>query len=214
MSRKFQCAFVGMILLSLVLPTTSAKAAVINVGVLELLPNQANQWRDVYISGSESVGELEFFAQVGQGLSGPKISNVDLISGIFSVNNVGQSLIDLSLSGGMLADYVVGFSTKRNDFGNDVIANGILAKIEFNTIGMFASPETWSFSLTGVAAAGGKGRDTMLTVSGSFEPIYLEITNGSLRVIPEPSSLLLALSGLGLAGAVYASRRRASRARG
>jgi hypothetical protein len=195
----------------MVVPSLAAKGAVINVGIIELMPNQAGQWKDIWVEGGESVYALEFLAQVGQGSSGPKISNVDLLSGIFDGNNVGQDSLDLDLPDGMLPDYVVGFTTQQEDISRVVLANGILARVQFNTIGMFASPESWDFLLTGVAAgATGAGRNTALFDDGQQE-ISLTITNGSLRIVPEPSSLLLALSGLGLASAVYAARRRARR---
>jgi hypothetical protein len=43
----------------------------------------------------------------------------------------------------------------------------------------------------------------------SFDTFLTESPGTILNIIPEPSSLLLALSGIGLAGAGYAARRRA-----
>ncbi len=122
----------------------------------------------------------------GGSIDGPKISNIDLVSGtIFEGNHTGQN--DL-LS---LPQVSVQSITTAN---GTVAADGMLATVMIDTTGfMDGEFDLWV-------------GDT-LDGATDFAGISAVITEGTIRIVPEPASLFGLLAGTGM---ICAALRRVS----
>ncbi len=212
MSSKLKCISLGVAALSILVPAVAARGAVISTPKDIVLQANTEQWVSLEVTGADRLFSMAFYAEVldaAGGIKGPQMESIDLLNNtIFTANNTGQQtdLITPPGSTPWLAGYNVVI-----DEGNStaVIANGVFAWIKFNTKDLFSG--TWDFRLFDVGATEpGTGLDTDMVDDG-FNSVLTESGGFKLTVVPEPSSLLLALSGLGLASAVYAARRRARR---
>jgi hypothetical protein len=113
-----------------------ASAAAIDAGMHTLAPNMAGQQVQIQVTGGEAVSGLDFFVQVGDGGTtvggddtGPKITNVDLVTGtIFGTNNSGVFTDPAPLIWG---------ATTTTSSGT-VAANGLLATLTVDTTGITA----------------------------------------------------------------------------
>jgi hypothetical protein len=112
-----------------------ARAAAVNAGTHVLAPNMAGQQVPILVSGSDAVSGIDLFVQVGDGGTtvggddtGPRITQVDLVSGtIFAGNNTGVFLDPAPLIWG---------ATTTTQSGS-VSASGVLATLTIDTTGMF-----------------------------------------------------------------------------
>jgi hypothetical protein len=184
--------------LSILLVASVAMAGqVIDVGGHYLLPNSADQWVEVSVSGGDAVMGLNFYAQVGDGnfdgLSphlGPRITSVDILTGtIFAGNNTGQSKAPEGDPDPEVYSQWDGAQTTTATAA--VPASGRVARVNFDTTGFAGG--TWDFELAGTAVG-----DT------DFADTPIAITNGSITITPEPSGLIM------LAGALAAARKTGS----
>lgn len=181
-----------------------AEGAVILVGAHDLQPNMANQSVFIDGSGSEPVTGFNLFAQIGDGAGGvaaPVFQAVDFSGGVWDA-------YPFTPTGGPLigAETRAEASVVFNSTGQSVSPNGRIVRLLIDTTGIFGG--TYDLKLSGTLA----GIDShYLGTEGAEIPI--EITNGRLNVVPEPSSLMiLLLSGLGTAfGTSWARRRRLAR---
>ena len=178
-------------------------ALTITVGAHNLLPNQAGQTIDININatGGELMQGINFRAQEGDG--GPPVGGIDvlpLMTGvidgagmIFSVN--ANPPADNSLPPGYVD---IGTTVLA---GNNVLVAGdnLLATLTIDTTGFVAG--SWVLTLN---TAGGD------TNTGGGEDLIIE--NGSITIVPEPSSVVLGLFAIAGFGAVAIRRRRARRA--
>ena len=137
--------------------------------------------------------------QATDGTVGPEMKSIDLLTNtIFSGKSDGQVTDLLSPPGSTL--WLAGYGVTASS-GSNVVADGVFARITFNTKDLFSG--SWDFRLFDVGSDTGIGRDTNMVDIG-LQPVLDRSVGFKLTIIPEPSSLLLALSGIGLAGAVYA----------
>jgi hypothetical protein len=180
-------------------------ALTITVGAHNLLPNQAGQTVDINIGnavGGELIQGVNFRAQLGDGgIPGFGGSDVlPLMTGvidgagmIFSVN--ANPPADNSLPPGYVD---IGTTVLA---GNNVLVAGdnLLATLTFDTTGFVGG--SWILTLN---TAGGD------TNTGGGEQLILE--DGSITIVPEPSSVVLGLFAIAGFGAVAIRRRRARRA--
>jgi hypothetical protein len=98
-----------------------------------LAPNAAGQQVQIHVTGGEPVSGVDFFVQVGDGGAtvggtdtGPKITNVDLVTGtIFGMNNTAAFTDPAPLLWGAT-------TTTAN---GSVAANGLLATLTIDTTG-------------------------------------------------------------------------------
>ncbi len=187
-------------LLLLALATQACPAApIIIVGSHSLLPDLPEQVISITVSGGELVQGLDFRVQVADGgphppingeIAGPHITAVDLVSEtIFSGNHSGQ--VD-SLRSPQL--WVQTVTTAPETAPNDwVAADGLLATITVDTTGFLEG--TYDLVLSGT-------RDG----STDFGGIEAQITDGSIRIVPEPHTSLVFV--IGWLGIWFASRHR------
>lgn len=188
----------GLAALLVILPLSASAAIVIDVGDYQLLPNTPDQVRDILVTGTDQVQGLNFYSQVASGSSGPIISDVDIIGTdtIFFGNNVGMT--DLDGSGNPDAAPQWEGRTTTTAAGT-VLADGLLARMTFDTTGLFNTDSviTWDLLLSGT-----------LNGSTDFAGTAASITNGTLFfAIPEPSTVVIWLV-LGMAGACFGGCRR------
>ena len=169
---------------------------VIDAGVHSLLPNQAGQTVEIFVTGGILVQGLEFNVQIGDTTAGPVFEGVDILTGtIFGPSNDGI------FPGSYITPRVAyqGTTTVQTlDVGwgpGFVSTDGLLATLTLDTTGI--SGGDYNLLLTGTNEG-----DT------NFAGVLADITNGSLSVIPEPLSLSLMLVGSGLL-----LRRRSRRTR-
>jgi len=140
-----------------------------------------------------SGGEGDDFAGTDLALNveagGPVFEAVNLLTGVFAGNNTGQT--DFLAFGG-LDQYSLTTTT-----AGTVGPNGTLAFITFNGTGV--APGTYDFSLTNFIGA------------SDLPPFTAAMTlrvDGTVTVIPEPGSIVLAVFAAGGVCAVAIRRRR------
>jgi hypothetical protein len=192
------------------LATTAQANLFIDVGDHLLLPNLPGQTIPIYVKadGGEQVQGILLRAFLGDGGAavggvdvGPAMSGAILDPGmLFFANNFG--LIDSSF-GPMILDLQT-----ATDTGFITLPPGLslMGTITFDTTGLGPG------SVTGMALklVGGLGGDTQLPPYFSGDPDFpLTIVNGSVTIVPEPGSIVLAAIGLaGIIALAYRRRRR------
>jgi hypothetical protein len=211
-AKVLACVLAAMLLAS------PLQAAVMNVfgGVHDLLPNTPGQVIDVMVTGDGLVDGLNFYAMVGSGLTDevPNITDVDLIGPgtLFGPNNDGQDDTP-GLSYGYGGLWIAETLTKKDNNGNTTYvtpdpAGSVLGRITIDT----TNYTTGSFVLflkdvdlgdLGIYSTDFAGWED---IAGNT----LTIENGTLNIVPEPSSVLLMLAGIAGLGVVTVVRRKRS----
>jgi hypothetical protein len=140
-----------------------ASAAAINAGMHTLQPNMPGQQVQIQVTGGEAVSGIDLFVQVGDGGTtvggddtGPKITNLDLVTGtIFAANHTDVFTDPAPLIWGATTTTTTG----------TVAASGVLATLTIDTTGI----TTGQFDLllnppaTGATAFADAGITTNLT---------------------------------------------------
>jgi hypothetical protein len=197
---------VGLFTSALLVAATAARAdLVVIVGYHALLPITPNQVVPVQVvaQGGEQVQGTTFRVQVGtgDGSDGAPSMTADIgqtdPSTIFGTNNSG-------INDGSIPQFIdLGTTTSA---GTIALSPGdnLWGTITFDTTGLGASGP---FPLIMVGTIGGdSGLSPFLPDAG------LLITNGSVTIVPEPSSVVLGLFAVAGFGAVAIRRRRARNA--
>jgi hypothetical protein len=196
---RFFFAVASALALALVSGTAQGNL-LIDVGQISLLPNQAGQTVNVFVYSDAPDGTqgLVFNAQLGDG--GPAAGGVD-ITPLITVNAVGPgTLFEFSHNSPFYGNVPPSFAyTSFADAGGDVpipIGPSLLAVLTFDTTGF---GQGYSTTL--------KLADTLNgdTAIASTEGV-LTIHNGSITIVPEPSTVVLA--ALGFLGLVAWSWRK------
>ena len=175
----------GLSLAILVCLIATAKATPTIVLGNYVMPVQAGNVIQVFVSGGDAVQGVNFIMDINNNTAGGGIiTGMDILTGtIFAGNNVGQFGVPLPPATKVKQSTVTSSGT--------VAANGLLGTITISTVGV--APGVYPLRMTGMATAGG-GSTTNFTV------IAAHITNGTVTVTPEPSTLALAAFGfIGLA---------------
>jgi len=188
----------------LISPLSATAAIIIDVGDHLLQPNMPDQTFQILVSGGDLVQGLNFYIQVADGgpeaggsIDGPVIQELDILTGtIFDGNNTGA--IDFDGGPPPYPDVVPqweGHSTTT--LSGSVAATGLLATVTIDTTGFGGG--TWDLIMQNT----GDG-----TYTTDFAGISADITDGSITVIPEPSTFVMStgLIAMGLVG--YGRRRR------
>jgi hypothetical protein len=191
---KKTARIMGFVVL-LCLPQTIWATPTIVVGEHELLADTADQLIEIMVSGGDSVQGLNLRLQVADGgthpdaggsIDGPKISNIDLVSGtIFDGNNTGQN--------GLLSLPQVWVQSITTANGM-VAADGMLATVMIDTTGFIAGEFDLRVGNT-------------LDGATDFAGVPVDITDGLIRIVPEPVGFFGLLAGMGM---VCAAMRRVS----
>jgi hypothetical protein len=176
----------------------ASAAPTITVGNHQLLPNTPGQVISILASGegaADAIAGVDLFLVIGGGTSGPIATNFDLIGAgtIFAANNNGQQ--------GFGAEYdppsrdLVGLVTTTS---GTVSPNGVLAYVTLDTTGLTSGDFTLSITneLFG---------PSVLYATGGASTVLID---GTLSVVPEPSSVVLGLFGVAGVAAVAIRRRR------
>lgn len=158
-----------------------AQAAIIVVGDHQIAPNAVTPIEIVIEpeAGDPEIAAVDFAMQIGDGITGPTIGQVDLETGTpFDGHNVGGSSDKGSLPRQAFWEIITDVGTVP------VPSSGILATVEIDTTGITGG--TYAVKLTSVS-----GISTEI-LDGLNSPVSLnqgqEIT-GSVTIIPEPVSL-------------------------
>ena len=189
--RQYTLSLLSWILVAAVPP--SLGAATIDVGSHDLLPNQSGQVVDLFVAGDEPVRGFNLRAQIGDGdgpLVEPIIESVSFSGGIWDA-------VSTAVGGGPIEaapQFAQAFVVALEPPGQTVVANGLVAQMTISTVGIF----TGSFNLLLSGTQIGEDSDLIATGGSSIAP---EIANGTLHVVPEPTSatwVLMCLSFLAL----------------
>jgi|GEM_PF-3172430 len=172
---------VMILVFALLVPVATASAVpTIDVGTIEVEEGQAGQTVTISVTGGDAVYGVNFYVGIDTIVldSAPTVQ-----TGIFAGNNNGD--VSAAFMGG------VGMVTTTTQTGT-VAANGILAEFTVSTVGV---PQgLYALTLAPVA----------IGVPTDFAGVAANITDGFIKVTPEPASALL----LGLGG-LFLRRRRA-----
>ncbi len=192
---------------------TPALAATIDVGDHELFENMADQQVQIFVVPGDPVEEvvaMDLLAQIADGgpdlglpgshIDGPEFTDVDMMTG--TIWPFPYFPIPWILAGRQI------LMTAMYDNHVQVIEpDGLLVTLTIDTTGFFADHPNnpWELKLTDTLDI----PTTLLDPSNPPRAIPLTITNGTIRLIPEPSTLLM-LASL-LAAAVLSVRTNRSR---
>jgi hypothetical protein len=206
--------FLGLLCMPAVAPANS-----IVVGNHDLVPGQAGQVVTLFMTGTDAYVASDLYMLINNGSPGaPVITHVfdTTIAAIPTANFVGS--IWEGGSGGVVVtppdgttSAGTGLSTGAAFFTPGIVpstSSGIYVRLTFDTTGVL--PGVYSFSLTDNPSYS----PTTVTAGldpETFMPIFIPLTivNGTLTVVPEPSSVMLGLFAMfGLAVVAIRSRSR------
>lgn len=187
-------AFLGSICCS-----TASGALSISVGSHQLTQS-ANQTIDIAVTGGDSIAGFDLVLQIGDGSAGPKVTLVDLESGIFAGKNTGQT------DNG--SEPRLQFHSITTTTGT-LTASGLLLRLTLDATDVPAG--AYQLRLGDVEFDGVTFASTFYNVEGNALPAG--INNGWLVVsagsgfVPEPAGIAI----IGLAGSLMLQRRRRTR---
>lgn len=195
---------VGLLMVTLLTLASAAQADMtIIVGANSLQPNQAGQTVPIFVvsDSPDSSQGLSLNAQLGDG--GPDLGGVD-ITPLMTGDAVGPGTLfetnhNPPADGSVPPSFVnIGFAVQAGTVPIPVGAT-LLATLTFDTTGFGPGP-SWPLLLAGTLNG-----DTQLAATTGA----LFIENGSITIVPEPSSIVLGLFAVAGFGAVAIRRRRA-----
>jgi len=190
--------------LLLCVPAIAQAASSIVVGNHVLAVNTPGQVINLNVTGNDQIGGLDLFFTINGGGVGPVVTAVDITSAgtIFAGNNTG---IFVFAAPNNLPSTRPAVSTTSAVGILPILANGLLASVTFDTTGIPAGVYSWSLTNHPLGA-------TDLGTDLQDEFIYPNVTNGTLTIVPEPSSVVMGLFAAAGIGAVAIRKRRARRA--
>ncbi|MBN2475540.1 MAG: hypothetical protein JXB62_13090 [Pirellulales bacterium] len=221
------------VLLVLLLAATPSLAATIEVGSHHLLPDTAGQLVEIWVTaepGDPPVAGLNFRVQVanggpeaeglpfpgapavGEGIDGPAITAVDIsssepVGGVGGPVRLFGQIDNLGNVGGPILSQIAEVSTIADEDAGNVMPDGLLGTITFDTTGFFQGDGPWSLCLGNTIA---DTTELLEDLPQQAPPIPLTIIEGELLIgVPEPATATMLL-GL-LAGVPILLRRRRHR---
>lgn len=177
---------------------TSQAEIIINVGDFQLFPDTPGQEIEILVSGGDPVEGLNFNVQIGDGgvdlggtTVGPSVADIDILTGtIFDGNHTG--FVDPEAVAGVDFPLVEIRTTTTNM--DTVAADGLLATLWIDTTDIHSGV----FPLI---------LGDQLNMATNFAGLPATITDGTITIVPEPSSLVLALLGV-IVAVGFAARRQ------
>lgn len=204
----------GAIAVGLLMASSAAQAAIINVGNYSFTANTGVKTISLFVNGTEQIAGEDFYAQLGDGgsfnggtNSKPSFSSVNIIAGtIFGSNNTGASG-DPSPGGNAAHPLIWVDGTTTGSGTVQLQSNSLLATLQIDTTS--APVGSYPLLLSGVAGSMGGFTTTLRNASGVAIP--LTITNGTINIVsvPEPSAIL----ALGVPTMLFLTRRQTRAAR-
>jgi|GEM_PF-2676616 len=178
--------------------TIATAAPTITAGNHQLLPNTSGQVISILASGdflADALAGVDLFLVIGGGTEGPMVTNLDLIGAgtIFAASNTGQQ--DFGAPYIPPSREIVGITTTVSGTVNP---NGVLAYLTLDTTGLAAGDYTLSLTSDLIGPS-------VLYSAGAAPTVLI---NGTLSVVPEPSSVVLGLFGIAGVAAIAIRRRR------
>jgi hypothetical protein len=170
----------------------------ISADKLLLLPDTADQVVHLNVSGGDTIWGEDLNFQINDGISGPTITNLDIITNtIFSVSNTGQGhpdLPDIGVLGifttGPYADRVAMVYT-TTEAPATTVDNGLLVTLTISTEGFTGS----TFTLNMVNTLNGPSD----VITSDFTTINMTFPSNTFTVaVPEPAAGALLLVGAAL----------------
>ena len=153
--------------------------------------NQPNQVIDLYVTGGAAIGGFDLALQIGDGLSGPKITAVDLESGIFLDKHSGQSNM------GSTDWATIYYITTESD---PVVGDGLLLRLTLDATDV--PNGSYGLALTGVEfPVFGVANSVFVNEQGEVPTTFVP---GTISVVPEPAMASL----MSLVGVAMLPRRR------
>jgi len=209
---------VGLTLAVLIcLASVSQAATSIVVGNHILQPNMPNQLIQIFVTGGDQIQGVNLNAQIG-----PDPSSAITPVFQFDPNQhlvfPGANLSTLLAPGSIFAP-PAGFGENDVTFfpalwqagsatsSGTVAANGLLATLYVDTTGFFSG--SWALNLFDTIGGPTDWAGSIFQGQPVPEPL---IEDGSITIIPEPTSVVMAMFGLAGLGAVAIRRRRARKA--
>jgi hypothetical protein len=205
MQRRF--VVLVAVIAVLAMPALVSAAVTVNVGNHVLQPNQAGQVVDIIITSTAGEGLNSMDLDIL--LAGPGSPTATALS----LNGVGtlfaQNASTIFPGIDPPSDTELFQSVANNAAVNSVIgASSVLARVTFDTTGIFAGVFPWS--VDDAEASGGGSFGSSFQATGG--PVIPQLIAGELSifVVPEPSSIVLGLfAAAGMASVVIRRRRSA-----
>jgi hypothetical protein len=225
MQRRVFLAFAVLLCLPV-----AAQSAAINVGSHLLLPNTPNQQVPIFVTGTELVNGVDLLATVGNVASpsnvlspaadhSPTITNADIIgaAGFPATILTGQAGVPTNPQPATATSRTVWYGDTTATLNFTALDNGVFGTLVFDTTGIFAGAlqKTWALRLgQGNSVDIGTGSTSDLGTNDVGDPFVPMIVDGNVfiaaAIIPEPSSIVLALfAAAGLADVAICRRRSA-----
>jgi hypothetical protein len=195
-------------LVFLVLVGAPTWAATIEVGDHVLAPDTPNQVVPILVTGGEAVAGLEFFAVIGGGGAAnggedgpgfeepaewaPAMVDDTIWDDEFWVDASSATTVHAHPFGPQFAAGSVfvfpHHSPPSPGATTDVPAEGVLIKLLVDTTGWSARKGPWTLQLS---SAEPFGSDPTILADGTGAPIGLQVIDGSISLIPEPTAVVM-----------------------
>ena len=211
-TSKMTRGYVFGILMGLLLISTVHGELMVQVGGHELLPNTADQTIPITVTGGDPIAGVILRIQVGDGSTGPVITNVDLETGTVFEGLPVFALPPEVLVGEAESQIVI---LDLTDTIFDVPADGLLATVTVSTEGIESGEFNIAFTTTtfGTTEFAEVGRDDPVPGVGFDDTGVVTIPAAGNGNIPEPAALVLWGLGLSLVGLQRGTRAGSSHIR-
>jgi hypothetical protein len=185
--------------LSLAQFSASGQLLYLDMGAVELQPNQGGQVHDFYIQNLDStplgnIQGLNFYMQVGDGSSGPRVESLSLYDG----NSIFSSFSENQANQGSTY-WKIFYGIDSTSLTLPALSSTLLARVTFDTTGIGSGSGPWTISPS--VDFEGTQYNTEYVLSGGTMFREIDMVNaGTLTVVPEPSAYGI-VAGVMLIGA-------------
>ncbi len=184
----------------------AAATIIITVGDYVVLPNTAGQSVDILVTSDDPTNDslisgMNLHVEIGDGIGAGIEPVFDGVAGSMSGFDFSTSIFSAGIPSGQGP---VAGATSAIDAGvtttADISAMGILVSLLIDTTGFSTPGSVWELDLA-LHSTPFPSDTELLGPIGSASPLSgIVINNGSIRIVPEPSSTVLLLLAMGMAG--------------